>query len=64
MQGCVGDLGVMCGGLQLLVPEQHLDDPDIDLLLQQMGGEAMAQRVKGNRFVDPGRLSGVMEGSV
>jgi hypothetical protein len=23
------------------VSEQHLDDPDIDLLLQEVGGEAM-----------------------
>jgi len=24
------------------VPEQHLDHPDVDLLLQQMRGEAVA----------------------
>jgi hypothetical protein len=27
------------------VPQQHLDHADIDILLQQVGGEAMAQRV-------------------
>ena len=29
--------------LQLLVPEQHLDHTDVDLLLQQMGGEGVPQ---------------------
>ena len=39
-QGGAGDLGVACRGVELLVPEQHLDHPDVDLLLQEMGGEA------------------------
>lgn len=29
-----GHLRVQCSGLELLMPEQHLDDTDIDLLLQ------------------------------
>ena len=33
------------GGVQLLVPEQHLDHPDIHLLLQQMGGKGVTKRV-------------------
>ena len=36
-----GHLGIEGRGLQLLVPEQHLDHPDVDLLLQQVGGEAV-----------------------
>ena len=51
-QGGVGDLGVACRGIELFVSEQHLDEADIDLLLQEMGGEAMAQRVQRNAFVD------------
>ena len=34
-------LGIKGRRVQFLVPEQHLDDPDVDLLLQQMGGEAV-----------------------
>jgi hypothetical protein len=37
-----GDLGVERSGLQLLVPEQDLDHADIDLLFEQVGGEAVA----------------------
>src|SRR5881398_672112 len=40
-----GDAGVERGRVELLVPEQDLDDPDIGLLLQQMGGKAVPQRV-------------------
>ena len=38
-----GHLGIEDRGLDLLVPEQHLDDPDVDLLFQQVGGEASAE---------------------
>jgi hypothetical protein len=37
-----GHLGIKGRGVQFLVPEQHLDHPDVDLLLQQVGGEAVA----------------------
>ena len=33
-------------GLQLHVSEQHLNDPDVDLLLQQVRGEAVSQCVR------------------
>jgi hypothetical protein len=36
-----GYLGIKSGGLQLLVPKQHLNDTDVDLLLQKVGGEAV-----------------------
>ena len=39
-----GDLDVKRDGLQLAVPEQHLDDADVDVLLEQVSGEALAQR--------------------
>ena len=41
-----GDAGVERGRLQLGVAEQHLDHADVDVLLEQMGGEAVAQRVR------------------
>ncbi len=47
MQGGTGDLGVTRRAVEFLVPEQHLDHPDIDLLLQEMGGEAMPRRMAG-----------------
>ena len=58
-----GDLGVACRGVELLVPEQHLDHPDVDLLLQEMGGEAVPECLQGDALVDAGRLPGAMEGA-
>jgi len=37
-----GDVGIDGRRLQMLVPEQDLDDADVDLLLQQVGGEGVA----------------------
>ena len=34
-----GDLRIEGGGVELLVAEQDLDHPDVDLLLEQMGRE-------------------------
>ena len=34
-------LGIERGRIELLVPEQHLDDADIDLLFEQVGRKAM-----------------------
>ena len=53
--------GVERGGLQLSVPQQDLDDADIDAVLQQVGGEAVAQRVRPDPLGDArrmGRLGG------
>ena len=36
-----GDMGIACSRFQLLVPEQDLDNPDIKLLFQQMGGKTV-----------------------
>ena len=41
-QGLCRHLRIQRRGLELLVPEQHLDHPDVDFLLQQVGGEAVA----------------------
>src|SRR5690606_42106324 len=41
-----GDLGVDHRGVEFLVAEQRLDDADVDLLLEQVGREAVAKRVR------------------
>src|SRR5438046_6574093 len=38
-----GDAGVKRRRVELLVSEQHLDDSDIGLLFQEMGGKAVPQ---------------------
>ena len=44
--------------------EQDLDHPDVDLLFQQVGGEAVAQGVHRNPLVDPGRPGGGVDGTI
>ena len=43
-----GDTGVERRRIEFLVPEQHLDDADVGILFQQMRGEAVPQRVRGD----------------
>ena len=59
-----GDAGVERRGIELLVPEQHLDHANVDLLLQQMRGEAVPQRMQRHRLVDLGHLRRGMAGAV
>ncbi len=42
------------------MPQQHLDDADVDLVLQEMGGEAVPERVQRDPLVDPGGLRRIM----
>ena len=51
-----GHLGIQCRSFKFLVPEQNLDHADIDLLLQQVGGETVAQGVHRDTLVDVRRL--------
>src|SRR5271169_6025642 len=44
--------GVEGGVVQLRVPEQNLDDADIDAIFQQMGGKAVPQRVRSDPLGD------------
>src|SRR6201985_941410 len=46
------DLGVEGGIVQLRVPEQDLDDADINTVLQEMGCETVAQRVRSDPLGD------------
>ena len=36
------------------MPEQHLDDADVDILRKQAGGEAVTQRVRADALADAG----------
>jgi hypothetical protein len=38
-----GDAGIACRGIELFVPQERLDQPDIPAALKKMGGEAVAQ---------------------
>ena len=59
-----GDAGIERRGVELGVTEQHLDHANVDVLLQQMGGEAVPQGVQGDALADPGHLGGGMAGAI
>src|SRR6267378_4036245 len=59
-----GDAGIERRGVELGVTEQHLDDADIDVLLKQMGGEAVPQGVQGDAPVDLRYLGGGVTGAI
>src|ERR1700676_20468 len=44
--------------------EQHLDDADVDVLLEQMGGEAVPQGVQRDALVDVRHLGGGVAGAI
>jgi hypothetical protein len=46
-----GDVSIERGRVQLRMSEQHLDDSDIDFLLEQMGGEAVPQVCSETRLL-------------
>ena len=51
-----GNLRVARSGRQVAVSEQHLDDADVDTALEQMGGEAVSQRVHADLLGQSRRL--------
>ncbi len=50
LQFATVDLGIVGGGGELGMAQQHLDQPDIDLLLQQVRGKAVPERCKLTRL--------------
>ena len=46
------------------MPQQVLDPPDVDALLEQVGGEAVPQGVHGHRLVEPGGLDRLAAGAL
>src|ERR687889_747050 len=59
-----GDAGIERGGIELGMSEQDLDDANVDVLLQQMRGEAVAQCVRRHPLADPGGLGCGVDGAV
>ena len=59
-----GDLRIERRRFEFLVPEQHLDQSDVDFLFEQVGGEGMAQGVHRDMFLDAGFIGGGMDGAV
>src|SRR6516162_4930268 len=49
-----GDAGIESRRIELLVSEQNLDDADIGLLLQEVGGKAVTQRMNADALGDAG----------
>src|SRR3974390_643811 len=47
-----GDARIERRRIELLVPEQHLDHPDVGLLLEQVRRKAMPQRVQRDGLVE------------
>ena len=56
-----GDARVARRRVQLVVAQQRLDHSDIGAAFQQMGGEAVTQRVQRHALLDPGGIGGFME---
>src|SRR6202042_1764664 len=61
--GFGGDAGIERRSVELGVAEQHLDHPDIGVLLQKMRRKAVTKGVRGNRLVDLGHLGGGIAGA-
>ena len=59
-----GDPGVARRRGDLPMPQQVLDHPDVDALLEQVGGEAVPQGVHGHRLVDLGHAGGGVSGAL
>ena len=55
---------VACGRRNVTVTEQVLNHPDVDALLQEMGGEAVPQRVNGDSLVEARGLSSPPTGAL
>jgi len=62
-----GDLQVARGGGQTTVPQQELDGPQIGAGFEEVGGESVSERVRGDRLADPRRsvrlLAGQFDGT-
>ena len=63
-----GDMCIARRRRQVGMAEQRLNDANVDASLQEMGGETVPQRMRGDGLVDPGLLSrpaaSVLQGAV
>src|SRR5262249_61643220 len=58
-----GDAGVKRRGVELGVTQKGLNHANIDILLKQMRGEAVPQRVWRDVLLDPSGLGGGVDGT-
>ncbi len=58
------DVGVDHGGFDVFVSEEFLDGADVVAILKEMGGEAVAEGVRGNAFVYFGGMDGLFYGAL
>ena len=58
------DVGVDHRRLHVLVAEEFLNRADVVAVGGQVGGEAMAQGVRGDVFVDAGLAGGIAHGAL
>src|ERR1700674_5904657 len=59
-----GNTGVARRRVQLVVTQKRLDFTNIGTVLEQVGREAVAQRVQRHALLDPGRVGRLMEQAV
>src|SRR6478672_10380798 len=57
----VEDVRVDHRGADVAMPEQLLDGPDVVAGFEQMGGEAVAQRMRPDGLVETGRTRGELD---
>src|SRR5216683_6553784 len=60
-RGC--DPGIEGRGVELGMPQQDLDHPNVGVLFQKMRRKAVTERVRGHRLADPGHVSRGMTGA-
>ena len=56
-----GDAGVARRRVQFVMTQKRLDFSNIGTAFEQVGREAVAQRVQGHALLDPGRIGRLME---
>src|SRR5450631_2596473 len=61
--GIGGDARIERRGVELGVPQQDLDHPNVDILLQQVGGKAVAERMRRHALADLGHMGRRMAGA-
>ena len=57
----VQNMGINHGGADIFVAQQFLHRSDIISICKQMGGEAVAKRMAGDGFIDPGHLRSFLD---
>jgi hypothetical protein len=59
----IGDAGVKRRGVEFGMTQKRLNHANIDILFEQMRGEAVPQRVRRHALLDPGGLGRGTDGA-